>query len=51
MLSAVLLPKSVKRFAREGLLLILAIVLNKKVLFISIGKSIYILSKTYTKVF
>ena len=50
MLSIVLPPKLARRFARE-LLLILATVLSKKVLFISIGKSIYTLSKTYIKAF
>jgi len=50
MLFVVLLFRLAKRFAEE-LLLILAIVLIKKVLFVSIGKSIYILSKTHIKAF
>ena len=51
MLSIVLLPESVKRFAKGELLLILATVLSEKVLFTSIGKSIYTLSKTHIKAF
>jgi len=48
MSSIVLLPRSAKRFAEE-LLLILATAPTKKVSFISIGKSMYILSKTHVK--
>jgi len=48
MLSAVLLLGLARRFAKE-LLLILATVLTKKVSFASIGKSMYMLSKTYVK--
>jgi hypothetical protein len=51
MLSVVLLPRLVRRFAKEELFLILATALSKKVLFISIGKLIYMLSKTYVKAF
>jgi len=50
MLSAVLLPGLARRFTKE-LLLILAIALTKKMSFASIGKLIYILSKTYIKAF
>jgi len=48
MSSIVLLLGLVRRFAEE-LLLILATALTKKVLFASIGKSMYILSKTHVK--
>ena len=51
MLSIVLPPRSARRFAKEKLLLILATVLSKKISFVSIGKSIYVLSETYIKVF
>ena len=50
-LSIVLLLGLAKRFAKGKLLLILATVLSKKVLFVNIGKLIYILSKTYIKAF
>ena len=51
MLSVVLLPRLVRRFAKGELLLILATALSEKVSFASIGKSIYALSKTYVKAF
>ena len=51
MLSVALPPRLARRFAKGELLLILAITLSKKVLFASIGKSIYTLSKTYIKAF
>ena len=51
MSSAVLLPGLVRRFAKEELFLILATALSEKVLFISIGKLTYALSKTYIKAF
>jgi hypothetical protein len=51
MLSITLPPRSARRFAKGELLLILATALSKKVLFVSIGKLIYILSNTYIKAF
>jgi len=51
MLSIVLLLRSARRFTREELLLILAMAPSEKVLFISIGKLIYVLSETHAKAF